>query len=76
MREHTCDSVPTCLSMAPCSGSSRRGLETPVSEASQVRRPALTTPARGAPQQAQVGTKERPHGTNKGTEQRRKPEMT
>jgi hypothetical protein len=33
-------------------------------EVSQVRRPALTAPARGAPEQAQAGTKERPHGTN------------
>jgi hypothetical protein len=36
-------------------------------EASQARRPALTAPARGARRQPQDGTKERPHGTNKGT---------
>ena len=35
----------------------------------QARRPTLTVPARGAPLHPQVGTKERPPGTNKGTAQ-------
>jgi hypothetical protein len=68
MCEDKCDGVPICVSVAPCSGPSRRGLETPKPEASQARRPALTPPARGAPERAQAGTKERPHGTNKGTD--------
>ena len=38
-------------------------------EARQARRPTLTVPARGAPLHPQVGTKERPPGTNKGTAQ-------
>jgi hypothetical protein len=33
----------------------------------QARRPALTVPARDALHNVQAGTKERPHGTNKGT---------
>jgi transposase len=40
--------VPSCLSVAPCSEPPRRGLETPASEASQARRPALTA-LRAAP---------------------------
>ena len=52
----------------------RHGLETPAPEAGQARRPALTAPVRGAPRQAQAGTKERPHGTNKGTAQTRNPQ--
>jgi hypothetical protein len=38
-------------------------------EARQARPPTLTVPARGAPLHPQVGTKERPPGTNKGTVQ-------
>ena len=38
-------------------------------EARQARRPTLTGPARGASLHPQVGTKERPLGTNKGTTQ-------
>jgi len=34
---------------------------------SQAQRPALTVPARDAPHDVRAGTKERPHGTNKGT---------
>ena len=34
-----------------------------------MQRPTLTVPARGAPLNPQVGTKERPPGTNKGTAQ-------
>ena len=36
-----------------------------------MRRPTLTVPARGGPLNPQVGTKERPPGTNKGTAQTR-----
>ena len=43
---------------------------------SQARRPALTTPARDALQALQAGTKEQPHGTNKGTEPIRDKVMT
>ncbi len=42
------DSVPTGLSVAPCSGPSRRGLAGPRREASEARRPALPALARGA----------------------------
>src|SRR3979490_2642676 len=55
--------------LAPCSGPSRRGLATLAREARQARRPTLTVPAPGAPLHPQVGTKERPPGTNKGTAQ-------
>jgi hypothetical protein len=56
MCEDKSDGVPICVSLAPCSGPSRRGLEMPEPEVSQARRPALTAPARGAPEQAQAGT--------------------
>src|SRR5215472_18240565 len=36
------DGAPTCVSVATCSGPSRRGLETPTWWESQARRPALT----------------------------------
>jgi hypothetical protein len=36
----------------------------PAPQAGQARRPALTAPVRGAPGQAQAGTKGRPHGPN------------
>jgi hypothetical protein len=67
MHQDKRDGVPICLSVAPCSVPSRHGLETPTREVNQVRRPALTAPARGARSQPQAGTKERPHGTNKRT---------
>jgi transposase len=70
------DGVPSSLSVAPCSEPPRRGLETPASEASQARRPALTAPARGARCQPHAGTKERPHGTNKGTAPDKEQPMT
>ena len=44
MRENACDGVPTCLSVAPCSGPSRHGLETMEREASAERRPPFTAP--------------------------------
>src|SRR6266446_7251087 len=46
----------TSLSVVPCSGSSRHGLATPERAARQAQRPALTTPAPGAPEHAQAGT--------------------
>jgi hypothetical protein len=69
LRDHAdkCAFVPTCVSVAPCSRPSRRGLQTLELEPRQLRRPALTVPARHAPRNVQAGTKERPHGTNKGT---------
>ncbi|MGH8525084.1 MAG: hypothetical protein ACREXY_13000, partial [Gammaproteobacteria bacterium] len=67
VRQDRCNSAPTCLILTPCSGPSRRGLETLVQVARHPQRPALTAPARGAPQRLQAGTKERPPGTNKGT---------
>jgi hypothetical protein len=67
VRQDRCDSIPSCLILAPCSRPSRRGLATLQRAASQARRPALTSPARGAPPHAQAGTKERPPGANKGT---------
>jgi hypothetical protein len=66
-RHEQCNSVPICLILAPCSGPSRRGLQTLAQVARLSRRPALTAPARGAPVHPQAGTKERPPGTNKGT---------
>ncbi len=65
--EDNCAVVPTCVRVAPCSGPPRRGLQTLELEPRQLRRPALTVPARDAPHNLQAGTKERPHGTNKGT---------
>src|SRR5215470_4421114 len=61
--------VPTRLILAPCSGPSRHGLATLAREARQAQRPTLTVLALGAPPNPQVGTKERPPGTNKGTAQ-------
>jgi hypothetical protein len=55
MREDARDFVPTCISVAPCSEPSR-----PSPAGGRTERPALTAPARGAPQQRQAGTKERP----------------
>jgi hypothetical protein len=65
MHQDKYDGVPIRLSVAPCSVPSRRGLETPVPEVSQARRPALTAPARGARSQPHAGTKERPHARTK-----------
>ena len=67
MRQDNCAFVPACVSVASCSGPSRRGLQPLELEQRQLRRPALTVPARDAPHNVQAGTKERPHGTNKGT---------
>jgi hypothetical protein len=54
MREDTRDVIPTCVSVAPCSEPSR-----PSPAGGREERPALTAPARGAPQDVQAGTKER-----------------
>jgi hypothetical protein len=43
---------------------------------SLARRPALTAPARDAPEHARAGTKEQPYGTNKGTALIRREQMT
>ena len=68
VRQDQCDFGPSRLIIAPCSGPSRRGLETLAQAAASSRRPALTAPARDAPVHPQAGTKERPLGTNKGTD--------
>jgi len=46
---HQCDSVPTCLILAPCSGPSRRGLQTLAQVEKSSRRPALTAPCARLP---------------------------
>ena len=76
MCEDKCDGAPICVSLAPCSGPPRRGLEMLTEAATLSRRPALTALARGAPVHLQAGTKERPPGANKGTEQARRSPMT
>ena len=58
---------PDTTSMPPCSGLSRRGLETMEREASAERRPALTAPARGGFQHVWVGAKKRGSKSNKET---------
>jgi hypothetical protein len=61
-------SSPTIASVPPCSGLSRRGLETTEREALAERRPALTAPARaGVVQHVWVGTKKRASKSNKET---------
>ena len=57
--EDNCAFVPTCVSVAPCSGPSRRGLQTVEHEQKQLCRPALTVPVRDALRNVQAGTKER-----------------
>jgi hypothetical protein len=52
---------------ALCSGRSRHGLQTLELVPRQLRRPALAVPVRQVPHHVQARTKERPHGTNKGT---------
>ena len=49
MRQDQCDSVPTCLILAPCSGPSRRGLQTLAQVEKSSRRPALTAPCARLP---------------------------
>ncbi len=59
--------IPTTTSVPPCSGLSRRGLETMEREASAERRPALTAPARAGFQHVWVGAKKRDSKSNKET---------
>ena len=59
--------IPTIASVPPCSGLSRRGLETTEREALAERRPALTAPARAGVQHVWVGTKKRASKSNKET---------
>jgi hypothetical protein len=68
--------IPTTMSVPPCSGLSRRGLETMERAARTRRRPALTAPARGGLHQVWVGAKKRDSKSNKetGRKQERKKE--
>src|SRR5262249_2126592 len=59
--------IPTTPSVPPCSGLSRRGLETAERVASVERRPALTAPVRAGLQHAWVGAKKRDFKSNKET---------
>ena len=59
--------IPTTTSVPPCSGLSRRGLETMQHEATAERRPALTAPARAGVQHMWVGAKKRDSESNKET---------
>jgi hypothetical protein len=60
--------VPTTTSMPPCSGLSRRGLETTERAARPERRPTLTAPARAGLHHVWVGAKKRASKSNKETE--------
>ena len=59
--------IPTTPSVPPCSGLSRRGLETAERVASVERRPALTAPVRAGLQHMWVGAKKRDFKSNKET---------
>jgi hypothetical protein len=59
--------IPTIARVPPCSGLSRRGLETIEREALAERRPALTAPVRAGVQHVWVGTKKRASKSNKET---------
>ena len=59
--------IPTTTSVPPCSGQSRRGLETPERAARPERRPTLTAPARAGLQHVWVGAKKRDSKSNKET---------
>jgi transposase len=59
--------APTTPSLAPCSPSSRRGLETQATTAPATRRPSLTTSAREANGTPRVGTKKRASRSNQET---------
>src|SRR5271156_6020741 len=60
--------VPTTSSVPPCSGLSRRGLETTERAARAERRPTLTAPVRAGLQHVWVGAKKRDSKSNKETE--------
>ena len=59
--------IPTTPSVPPCSGLSRRGLETTERVASVERRSALTAPVRAGLQHMWVGAKKRDSKSNKET---------
>ena len=59
--------VPTTTSVPPCSGLSRRGLETTERAVRPERRPTLTAPARAGLQHVWVGAKKRDSKSNKET---------
>src|SRR6266446_6013469 len=59
--------IPTTTSVPPCSGQSRRGLETPERAARPERRPTLTAPVRAGLQHVWVGAKKRDSKSNKET---------
>jgi hypothetical protein len=59
--------VPTTTSVPPCSGLSRRGLETTERAARAERRPTLTAPVRVGPQYVWVGAEKRDSKSNKET---------
>src|SRR5271169_1284309 len=59
--------IPTTPSVPPCSGLSRRGLETTERVASVERRPTLTAPVRAGLQHMWVGAKKRDFKSNKET---------
>ncbi len=70
-RAPTASSPRTChpdtISMPPCSGLSRRGLETTEHAARAERRPAVTAPVRAGLQYVWVGAKKRDSKSNKET---------
>ena len=59
--------IPTPTSVPPCSGLSRRGLETTERAARAERRPTLTAPVRAGLQHLWVGAKKRDSKSNKET---------
>src|SRR5271163_2719953 len=59
--------IPTTPSVPPCSGLSRRGLETTERVASVERWPTLTAPVRAGLQHMWVGAKKRDFKSNKET---------
>ena len=59
--------IPTTTSVPPCSGLSRRGLETTERAARSERRPALTAPVRAGVHHVWVGAKKRDSKSNKET---------
>ena len=69
------DDAPIRLILAPCSGPSRRGLETAMDVASAARRPALTGPARDA-STTSGSVRRNGIGSNKGTGLKKTPVRT
>jgi hypothetical protein len=60
--------IPTTITLPPCSGLSRNGLETTERAATAERRPTLTAPVRAGLQHVWVGAKKRDSKSNKETE--------